>query len=310
MKTLLYTLTFLFSWTLCSAQNLVPNPGFEQNSNCPAALGNYFVTDWFAPTTGSSDYFHQCSASVGVPGNSQGYQPAHGGIAYCGLSNFTQPPFVAEYREYMEVQLSSALKANTCYHFEMYVARANVCQIAISELGAHFSNGAVTATNWDPLTTLTPQVINTTGVLTDTLNWTLIDGTFMAVGGEDHLIVGNFKDDANTTFQFEDLTASHEFAYYYVDDVSLTECESNGIGQNESFKIEVYPNPFSDQVAFKLNDNVQAEVILFDVSGAIILKQQFVGSVSLNTSELASGIYLYQIQNEEGYLESGKLTKH
>jgi len=35
-------------------------------------------------------------------------------------------------------------------------------------------------------------------VITDTLNWIKISGIYAANGGEDHIIIGNFYDDART----------------------------------------------------------------------------------------------------------------
>jgi hypothetical protein len=44
-----------------------------------------------------------------------------------------------------------------------------------------------------------PQIINTFGnVITDTVNWTKIEGCFVANGSESYLTIGNFKNDANT----------------------------------------------------------------------------------------------------------------
>jgi hypothetical protein len=50
-----------------------------------------------------------------------------------------------------------------------------------------------------PLTYLSPQIENpTNNIITDTLNWTLITGTFVASGHEKFMVIGNFKSDAAT----------------------------------------------------------------------------------------------------------------
>ena len=44
-----------------------------------------------------------------------------------------------------------------------------------------------------------PQVSNPSGnILSDTLNWTLVSGMFVATGNETFLTIGNFKTDSNT----------------------------------------------------------------------------------------------------------------
>jgi hypothetical protein len=50
------------------AQNLVPNPSFEDHSECPDGPGNIeFAYPWFK-TRGSCDYFHECGIDgFGIP---------------------------------------------------------------------------------------------------------------------------------------------------------------------------------------------------------------------------------------------------
>jgi len=67
--------------------------------------------------------------------------------------------------------------------------------------GAYFGDNSVdTITKTGvPLTYIIPQVQNlNNNIITDTLNWTLITGTFVASGNEKHLIIGNFKSDVAT----------------------------------------------------------------------------------------------------------------
>src|SRR6185503_2656394 len=51
-------------------------------------------------------------------------------------------------------------------------------------------------------------------------NWTLISGTYTALGGERYLTLGHLKSDANTTYF--SLPYGTMGAYYYYDDVSVT----------------------------------------------------------------------------------------
>jgi hypothetical protein len=57
-------------------------------------------------------------------------------------------------------------------------------------------------------------------VLTNSTGWTLESGVVVASGGEDHIVIGSFHDDASTsTAPGPGLWPGG--AYYYIDDVSV-----------------------------------------------------------------------------------------
>src|SRR5256885_980665 len=66
------------------AQNLVPNPGFEQYKNCPYSFStnpnDFGPTGWSSATTGTPDYYNRCSIGEnGVPHNWAGVSHSHSG---------------------------------------------------------------------------------------------------------------------------------------------------------------------------------------------------------------------------------------
>src|SRR5688572_5971767 len=76
--------------TLSSAQNLVPNPGFEHYTHCPGNFsegpGEFQATGWFGANAGTPDYFNSCSrGDAGVPYNWAGVAEAHDGLGYAGI---------------------------------------------------------------------------------------------------------------------------------------------------------------------------------------------------------------------------------
>jgi gliding motility-associated-like protein len=230
--------TFLFLLVLflligkerCVGQNLVPNGDFEQYIGCPIYLCQIdsclFWTNPIISTLGSSDYYNRCSTVyAGVPNNIGGFQETHSGNGYSGILiyyNGTSP----DYREYIEVPLKYTLEAHSCYHLSMYVNLGNNSQYACNNIGVYFSDFLISGIgNYLPLP-FTPQFNNITTDLSDTLNWTLIEGTFQATGGEKFLIIGNFKNDANTNITTVNPTGSVEGAYLYIDDVSVYKCNT------------------------------------------------------------------------------------
>src|SRR5436190_712371 len=207
--------------TLGVGQNLVPNPGFESFSTCPVGFSQFngFVNTWTDLSAASPDYMNSCANPfpAGVPHNGTGWQQAHGGNAYAGCYTTA-----GTYREFIQVQLTSPLVAGTSYLLSMYVVLHNKSKFATDDLGAYFSVTApsTTGTGFFPGNPQ-PQVSNPAGnVITDSLNWTLVSGTYSATGGERYLTLGHFRDDASTTYLQVDYGG--QGAYYYFDDVSVT----------------------------------------------------------------------------------------
>ncbi len=211
------------------AQNLVPNAGFESYSACPVFASQLdSAVPWFNPTAGTPEFYHACAAyssGVSVPQQyTGGFQYARSGSGYAGL--YTYNNYVADMREYAEIQLISPLVTGICYYFEMYVNVPNNFSLASDGIGALFVQGALHA-NSAKVIPQSPQIENPVGnVLTDTAGWTKIAGYFTADGGEDHLIIGNFRDDDHTITTVVNPNCWYlHAAYLLIDDVLLQPVE-------------------------------------------------------------------------------------
>ena len=205
------------------AVNLVINPSFESYSSCPTTYGQAsLATPWTAPTTGTSDYLNACAPatfpSVNVPYTELGYRPARTGVGMGGFIPYSAAP---DYREYLQAPLTSPLVASQTYEVKFYVALADTASLAVDRLGAYLSVGPVgPVNNYAPLG-VTPQIESPAAVyLTDAVNWMLVSGTYVAAGGENHIVIGSFRDDASTlTVPGPDTWPGG--AYYFIDDVSV-----------------------------------------------------------------------------------------
>jgi hypothetical protein len=221
-------------------QNLVPNPGFEDHTACPNGISELaLAAPWFQPTVETPDYLNACGASqVSVPNNEFGSQPAHGGQAYAGAAMYALAGSINNYvtvREYMEVPLLSPLAAGHTYAVSFYVSLASLSSDAIDNVGAYLSVYPLTSTSYSNLT-VTAQVRNPAGHFLNSANWTLIQGTFTAMGGESYLTIGNFYDNANTPLEPATPNAT-DMAYYFVDDVSVTDTNLCNICSNSCITI-------------------------------------------------------------------------
>jgi gliding motility-associated-like protein len=222
----LYTIFILFQLTLSAQGNLVPNYSFETYSACPTSADQLVnVTNWYSCNKESPDYFNSCQLvpfTYGIPFTINGYQQARTGDGFTGISVYGNLP--ATRREYLQVQLTTALKEDTDYDITFYVNLANNATIAISQLGAYLSVSAISDTSSKALP-YTPQVVAAAGdFITDTAKWVKISGSFRATGGEKFITIGNFNDEASTdTLQLSTLPA---LSYYFVDDITVTQSDS------------------------------------------------------------------------------------
>jgi len=216
-------LALLHAGSTAAAVNLVPNPSFELMTSCPTEISSYQiqgVTLWTCPTEGSSDYYHSCAtgpSGVSTPSNGLGNQAPRTGQAYAGL--ILRP--INDYREYLEVPLTAPLVAGASYDVSFYVSLSDASQWAVDKVGAYLSVGSVGPIAGAPILGFVPQVVNPTGsYITNKSGWTLVTGKYVALGGETHLVIGNFADNISTT-PITGLGGFYPGSYYYLDDVSV-----------------------------------------------------------------------------------------
>lgn len=297
---------------------MVPNWDFELYSSCPTYLHQLDnCSSWFNPSNASPDYFNACanaSTFVSVPDNIMGYQFARSGSGYAGIIIYSVPS--PNFREYIEIQLNDSLIAGNCYHFEMYCSAGENVMYNSDNLGVYFSDTMYTSFLFTTLL-LTPQLVNTPGNFPDTSGWTLVAGDYTASGGEKYMMIGNYNDDATTNHPVinPNVGPGYASAYCYIEDVSLCPCGGpcttglESVITNPQSAITISPNPFSDKIIITNKNNEEGEILLYDIASRKLLQQQFTNSTSLNTEQLAKGIYIYEVRNKNGVIKKGKVVK-
>ncbi|WP_317897267.1 T9SS type A sorting domain-containing protein [Aurantibacillus circumpalustris] len=132
-------------------------------------------------------------------------------------------------RGYPRNRLKENLKNGSVYCVSFYVNLSDQSTHGVDAIGAFFGGNALdTITKCtDPITYLTPQIENPiNNIITDTLNWVLITGTFVANGSEKYMLIGNFKSNANTDTALTNPTNfPANFAEYLIDAVSVIELD-------------------------------------------------------------------------------------
>src|SRR5690606_33317838 len=130
------------------------------------------------------------------------------------------------YRGYPRNRLKQKLKAGAVYCVKYHIVNTNHTPWAIDGFGAYFADESLdTITQCNvALDYLNPQISNPEGnIITDTLNWIPITGTFVATGLEKYMVIGNFKTDAATNTVLINPTYSSTTTDICIDDVSCIE---------------------------------------------------------------------------------------
>nr|WP_321451761.1 OmpA family protein [uncultured Carboxylicivirga sp.] len=201
-------------------QNLLPNPGFEQNIDCPDSSGNLdLVKDWWSPW-GKPVYFHACNNYQTnyrriVPPGQKPYNEkpviAYAGEGYAGI--YMSVIWAPKYHDYLMCKLNKPLIKDSIYEVEMMVRLGNVWKY-IDYIGAYFSVDKYEISKKQTLTfysryndtyrykTLnrvslnfdkdTVRLYSNTSKLNDRNKWIQVKGEYTAKGGEQYITIGNF----------------------------------------------------------------------------------------------------------------------
>jgi gliding motility-associated-like protein len=209
MKQTTFLILILWSF-IAHAQNLVPNANFATNSGCPTSLGELNAAGWSSPFfPGTPDYFNACGANgFGLPSNIAGWQEATTGDAYIGIYTFG-----FNTREYIQAALTEPTVAGMTYELTLVYSSSDNFGHA-DGLGMLLSAGAP-----ETATGQVPQLEKTL-VMDSQDEWHTLTTEYVSVtGGETHITVGNFYNDANSNFNREGMYQMN--AYYYIDSVAV-----------------------------------------------------------------------------------------
>lgn len=321
-------LTFLF---LCIAffkmhgQNLVPNGSFEDTlwrGNDSTVLQPYL---WYSPNSGTPDYFRDslmasngCTSSTyfssfggGSYSNGFGYQLPHTGFAYSGLRT---------HDEYLEIRLTDSLKAGKKYCLESFVSLANNAQYGLDLIQFCFSKNSLSnydtiGGNFLPLDSVHADAGTTGGnFLLDTLNWMLVSDTFIAIGGERYITIGNFDfNDIQNQYQSSN-SGGTVYCYYYFDDISVYYCDTadTSIPSPPQTYPEIFftPNPSNGEFLIKGDFPANTVIEIFDLLGQVVWKSDIPQGnqiVQMNL-QLAESLYTYRIKVSDDVLKAGKFV--
>lgn len=284
---------FLFLW-ICSApllqaqtlQNMVKNPSLEQYQKVPTDLGQVNALAYWSSANGATpDYFHARvrNVAIDVPKNRMGIAEPRTGKGYAGIYAYTSRYAKQNFREYLQVQLKQPMEQGATYCIKVHVFLAHSSNRALRALGVIGSRFVLEnkhehfiETDWSPLIKPDRSYI-------DERSWVELRGNYEAVGGERYLSIGNFAEDKKTDVVGAVAVDSFsnpnvDFAYYYVDDVCVTDLSSNfacncgSFDYYESRKEEVIVLDIRiERKPFNMGERKVLENVKFEKNTAILL---------------------------------------
>ncbi len=310
MRKIIFFILFVLSFN-CLAQNLIPNPSFEQYTSCPSTpdqLSYCFPWHSFKETP---DYCNTCSITpiITPPNAYNGFQYPHSGNAFVGFFTFVNNG--PNNRELIGTPLLTSLITGQKYFISFFVNLGGATNpgstIASNKTGVKFSTVSYSYLHPAPINNTAHFYSN--NIITDTVKWTLIKGSFIADSAYSYIIIGNFFDDSLTDTINLSIN-NNQTAYYYIDDVCVSTdslyCE-NWVGVNEQSvkkeEITIYPNPAYNNVSVssKNGENIK-HIVITDLTGRQVYSNNYgTGSIEteMNISFLQPGNYFVTITTSE-----------
>ncbi len=232
-KAMLLAFCFLcLSFNLKAQVNYVLNPSFEQVDSCPVYFNYIRAINWDTLKNGGGynpDVMTNCYANpsasfeLGVPLNIYGdsYQQPRTGNNYHNVFIYY---IYNKSIDYLQGKFNKILKKKN-YCVTYYVNLTNNSKYAIDKIGAYIDNGQINSPPGQ--TTVVPtSIASPSGVfISDTLNWTKVQGLFSAQGNETYITLGNFNLIPATNKITVNPTSIYEYALYFIDDVSVIEAD-------------------------------------------------------------------------------------
>jgi OmpA-OmpF porin, OOP family len=234
------------------AQNLVPNPSFEQYFRCPDSFNpqgsdRNLAPGWVSPTQGTPDLFNRCSfGNAGVPRNWAGVAQAHKGYGYSGIYAWINN---SNYREYLQAKLTDSLIEGRKYSVEFFFRLTAYSKFSIDRLGVLLSDSSRQVPH-DKLWNVEPSFTHVMDSVYSkkTGLWNRVYFEYTAKGGEKFISIGNFSSDSEIKKFYIQFSPANEpklnsAAYFYIDDVSVMPL-ANSLTESKDLAIrqEVKPN--------------------------------------------------------------------
>ncbi|MEM1322005.1 MAG: OmpA family protein [Bacteroidota bacterium] len=220
--------SFCFNNTTTTAQNLVPNPSFEQSGSfgdrwiSTRSIFDTLMAEWTSPNEGSPDILFVESIkekALRPPRryvNLMPYRP-HSGEVMVGIKTYGCETRMVHCREYIQAELKEPMIIGETYYAEFWV-RPIKYSFFHNYLGMAFSTYKCDDKEPGVMHYQLPLILSEE--ILNEQRWIKISGSFVADEPYTHLLVGNFYTAQNITL--DSITPPKmDHAYYLLDDILL-----------------------------------------------------------------------------------------
>jgi len=278
-----------FSYPVYS-QNLVPNASFEEYVD----FNSKKSTEWHkVQETDTPDYFNLNSnrPSNNIFDKYMGGTSAKSGDGFIGLFFYRLNPQrnIKNVREYIQTGLSESLQKDSLYRVEFSLCLDAESNAAIRNLGICFNTEPLIDYSEYKLFTLKPQIEFSLSSPDCRNNWITFSTFYQAKGNEKYLVLGNFKNDRNTSIQRLsqikdqdnkekwDLVNGEKAAYYYIDDIIIEKITLVKDQNRDVMDLDHETNEFDsiDIEQISLDSTIILKNIFFEFDKADLLPGSF-----------------------------------
>ena len=299
---------------VCSlyAQNLVPNPSFE-DVNCPTKYTGWpsavenFAPPWFSANDASPDVISSCADTgrfeTTVPANLFGYQTARTGDNYLAVGYYGSG---IQFYDYISVELTEPLQKDSVYDVSFWLSHADSVSYASDNFGLYFSDTAYRCSgNCEQFVNtgkfnFTPHVRQTQGeFITNQWGWEQVYGQYIAAGDERYIIIGVFENWNTNQLQNLGPRKWGNRVVYYLDDVTVAKASASfpttikEVGEQD---IQVYPNPTSEVLLVK-GLPLGTEYRIYSIDGQELIVDLLDDFIEVK--DLDAGTYIVQFENSK-----------
>ena len=303
----------LCCWGKVLAQNLVPNPGFEDTDSCTFGLGLGALHNWYS-AYGTPDHHQSClpyGSANGLPLNIFTYQEPFEGNSCAGICTYDGHTGT-EYREWLMAPLLDTLVPGQTYYCSFRTNAAFAGNgvnpqnwLASDHLGMFFTTYDRQWIWGDPQ----PAALNEAHILhpqilSDTAGWTLVSGSFVADSAYTYLMVGNFFSNALIdTLHFTAVVPEWgRYSYVLLDGVCVSPnsyaCELyDAVEEMGGPAPYVYPNPATNALVIGNAAGRNARVL--DMQGHWVWSDRVDNEhFTIKVESWARGAYVLQVHGE------------
>jgi Secretion system C-terminal sorting domain len=178
---------------------------------------------------------------------------------------------------------------------------------ATNNIGIRFSTVPFSQANPDTVNNLPP--IFASSIITDSINWVNVSGSFVADSAYTHICIGNYFSDTLTSI-INMGSPTTVYAYYLIDDVCVSPdpvfcpVEITSISETRDHKLSIFPNPANKSITISKSGMQRipsGEIQIYNETGQLKYSRKSDSEMQLtiDISDWSGGCYFVKLISED-----------